>query len=116
MYATSEERITKGRKFKPLLISSLAIVGIYEILLNWGGDWQTQTIKYEHVTWPNRSIEFQMQDVGSLGYNRRTVDRTKLLPFVDWVIPIKEPNGFQADSVSWKKVDIHVNELGLILP
>ncbi len=57
-----------------------------------------------------------MQDVGSLGYNRRTIDRTKLLPFVDWVIPIKEPNGYQIDSVTWKKVDIDVNELGLIFP
>lgn len=85
-------------------------IAFFYVFLDWRGDWKTQTIKYQNLHLPNRTIEFQMQDKGARGYNRRHVDRIKILPFVEWT---KEVKYDEIDTFSWKKVSIHVNELGL---
>jgi hypothetical protein len=67
-------------------------------------------VEYQNLHLSNRTIEFQLQDKGSRGYNRRRVDRIKILPFIEWTNEIgHEP----IDTLTWKKVDIHVNEMGL---
>ena len=65
---------------------------------------------YQYIHLPNRTIEFQMKDVGGLGYNRRTVVRLKLLPYISWIEEIDLKN---VDKADWKEVDIDVNGIGL---
>jgi hypothetical protein len=59
-------------------------IATYATFLDWRGEWKTQTVIYQHVELPNRTIEFQLQDIGSLGYNSRQVESLKLLPFMEW--------------------------------
>lgn len=54
-----------------------------------------------------------MQDVGSLGYNKRTVEVCYLTPF--FIIVSKVPNDV-GKRVEWIKVDKEVNELELKFP
>jgi hypothetical protein len=72
----------------------------------WNLEWKTQTILYQNFHLANRTIEFQMQDFGALGTNRRTVDRIKIFPYFDWT---KEINADNIDTLTWKKVDIDIN-------
>jgi len=109
-------RILLKSKSKKITIYILTVVGILCTLhyyLAWYGDWKTQTIVYKNRYNTHRSIEFQMQDWGGLGYVNRTVDRLKLFPFADWIrkIDVKD-----IDTLNWKKVDIYANELGLKEP
>lgn len=98
----------KGTLKISIIIGGLAI--IVQGLLSWGGDWKTQTVIYKNLHLSNRTIEFQMQDVGALGYNRRTVDRIKIFPFIDWIEEVDIKNIGNAD---WERVDVDVNEIGL---
>ncbi len=82
----------------------------FSTFLDWRGEWKTQTITYRHVVHSNRTIEFQLQNTGSFGYNRRHVDRLKLLPFLEWN---REVDITSIDSSIWQKVHEHVNEMGL---
>ncbi len=61
---------------------------------------------YQNLHLANRTIEFQMQDFGVLGTNRRTVDRIKIFQYFDWT---KEINANNIDTLTWKKVDIDIN-------
>ena len=60
-----------------------------------------------------KAVEFQMQDVGALGYNKRTVEVFYLTPF--FMITSEVPNDIDK-RVEWIKVDKEVNELGLKFP
>ena len=51
-----------------------------------------------------------MQDVGALGYNKRTVEVTYLTGLFMIVEPVENNIG---ERVEWVKVDKEVNELGL---
>ena len=51
-----------------------------------------------------------MRDIGALGYKKRTIDRIKIMPFVDW---INEINIEKIDTLTWKKVDIDINSFEL---
>ena len=72
----------------------------------WNLEWKTQTILYQNLHLANRTIEFQMQDFGALGTNRRTVDRIKIFSYFDWTKKINTEN---IDTLTWKKVDIDIN-------
>jgi hypothetical protein len=100
---------------KTLTVSTVvfALFLIFNRYLDWRGDWKTQTIIYTNNHLSNRTIEFQLQDKGSFGYNRRIVDRFKLFPFLSWTKKLTEENLANIDSLAWDKVDIHVNEQGL---
>jgi hypothetical protein len=87
-----------------------SVIAFFYLFLDWRGEWKTQTIEYQNLHLSNRTIEFQMQDKGARGYNRRYVDRIKILPFVEWT---KEVKSDELDTLTWKKVSIYVNELGL---
>jgi hypothetical protein len=86
---------------------------IFKFYLDWRGDWKTQTIMYQHKRLSSRTIESQLQNKGALGYNRRTVDRMKLFPFVSWTKQLTHENLEAVDPLIWDSVDIYVNELEL---
>ena len=65
------------------------------------GDWLTQTVLYQHRHVANRTLEFQLQDKGSFGYNRRTVDRIKLLPSISWSTVLTEESLKNIDTLTW---------------
>lgn len=98
-----------------IFVTIISIVGIgyFSTFLDWRGPWRTQTVKYRNLHLANRTIEFQMQDKGAFGYNRRTVDVIRLLPFLRWTT---EASISELDSLTWKLVDEDVNELGLKAP
>ena len=99
---------------KRLTISTVAfgLFLIFNLYTDWRADWKTQTIIYTNNHLSNRTIEFQLQDKGALGFNRRTVDRLKLFPFISWTKKLTEENLKNIDSLTWEKVDIDLNEQG----
>jgi hypothetical protein len=107
---------------KTVLTATLLTTFLFaaKVFLVWGGDWKTQTILYQSRRSVKRVIVFQLQDVGALGYNKRIVDKTEVLPGVSWVnkvyaTPLDIPQASR-DSLEWRKVDIDQNELGLKFP
>ena len=69
--------------------------------------WKTQTIEYEHAHSNSLKIEFQMQNVGAFGYNKRTV---KVFYLSDLFMIISEiPKNIET-KIEWKKVNKSVNE------
>jgi hypothetical protein len=104
---------------KTVVTSTILTIFLFAVkfLLVWGGDWKTQTILYQSRHSANRVIVFQLQDVGALGYNKRTVDKTELIPGVSWFNKVyATPLAIPQDSMDWRKVDIDQNELGLKIP
>lgn len=77
------------------------------------GAWRTQTIVYEHGHLFYLTVEFQMQDIGGRGYNRRTVEVFNLTPLfaISTAVPADIDN-----KAEWIRVDKDVNELGLKYP
>ena len=65
-----------------LTLSILALIGILIIgpmkIIFSSGSWKTQTIIYQNGHLNFKKVEFQMQDVGALGYKKRTVEITYL--------------------------------------
>jgi hypothetical protein len=100
---------------KTLAVSTLVfgLFLIFKLYTDWRGDWKTQTVIYQNNHLSNRTIEFQLQNKGALGYNRRTVDRLKIIPFVSWTKKLTKENLENIDSLTWDKVDIDLNEQGL---
>lgn len=96
-------------------------LGTITFFLIWGSGWATQEIVYQHRHSLNRTIEFQMLDVGALGYARRVVDQRRLLPGVRWILKdfgrgTNDVIKSELDSTEWKEVNIDTNELGLKFP
>ena len=77
------------------------------------GAWRTQTILYQNGHIGFKKVEFQMQDIGGLGYNRRTVEVTYLTPL--FMITSEVPNDIDK-RVEWTKIEKDVNELELKAP
>ncbi|MBI3218010.1 MAG: hypothetical protein HYZ44_00710 [Bacteroidetes bacterium] len=85
----------------------------FKFYTDWRGEWKTQTIMFQNKHLSNRTIEFQLQDIGSLGYNRRKVDRLKIIPFVSWTRRLTEKEVENIDTLNWDRIDIDKNEQGL---
>jgi len=77
------------------------------------GAWRTQTILYQNGHFSFKTVEYQMQDIGALGYNKRTVEVFYLTPL--FMITNEIPNDIDK-KVEWVKVDKDVNELELKFP
>ncbi len=97
------------------ILLTLVVIGLMVVsgpfsYLNSGGVYHTQTVLYQHQKIPFRYIEFQMQDVGAFGYNRRTVEVQYLAPVFMHVRPVDTS---QLDKNKWKLVDEEVDELRL---
>ena len=87
----------------------VVVIGPMRIMFA-SGAWRTQTIQYQNSHSSFKKVEFQMQDVGALGYNRRTVEVIQITPLfilVDEVPPDID------QQVEWTKVGVDINELEL---
>jgi hypothetical protein len=98
--------------FPAIMLVFILIVGPMKIIFSTGA-WRTQTILYQNGHLGFKTVEFQMQDVGALGYNKRTVEVLYLTPL--FMITSKVPGDIEK-RVEWVKVDKDVNELGLKFP
>lgn len=108
---------TTSRKFiwtmlPTAILIMILIVGPMKFLFS-TGVWRTQTILYQNGHLSFKTVEFQMQDVGALGYNKRTVEVFYLTPL--FMITSEVPTGIDK-RVEWVKVDKDVNELELKFP
>jgi hypothetical protein len=101
-----------GTAFPTIVLALILVVGPMKILFSTGA-WQTQTILYQNGHLSFKTVEFQIQDVGALGFNKRTVEVFYLTPF--FMTTSEVPNDIDK-RVEWVKVDKHVNELGLKSP
>lgn len=101
-----------GTVFPTIVLILIVVVGPMKILFS-SGSWRTQTILYQNGHLSFKTVEFQMQDVGAFGYNKRTVEVFYLTPF--FMITSEVPNDIDK-RVEWVKVDKDVNELGLKFP
>ena len=108
---TKTKRII-GTIYPTVFLVLILVVGPMKILFSTGA-WQTQTILYQNGHLSFKTVEFQMQDVGALGYNERTVEVFYLTPL--FMITSEVPSGIDK-RVEWTKVDKDVNELGLKFP
>ena len=74
--------LLKQKRDKLILYSGLTVGFLFVVSFpfSWNLEWKTQTIMYQNLHLANRTIEFQMQDMGALGSSARTVDRIKIFP------------------------------------
>jgi len=109
----------KMRKWKIIssILPTIALIGIMIIgpmkIMFSSGSWKTQTVLYQNGHLTFKKVEFQMQDVGTLGYNKRTVEVICLTDLFMIVSPVEKDID---ERDEWIKVDKEVNELGLKFP
>jgi len=96
------------------LASLLIILGIGPLRILFSvGSWHTQTVLYRNVYSGSRTVEYQMKDVGALGYRDRTVTVRYLTP----LFMITSPPPAEDDTMEeWIRTDTEINELGLKYP
>lgn len=108
---------TRKEKMIGLAIPTLALVGILIIgplnIVYSSSAWKTQKVLYQNGHFDFKKVEFQMQDVGALGYNKRTVEVTYLTSLFMIINPVEKDIDNLAE---WVKVDKEVNELELKFP
>ena len=80
------------------------------------GAWRTQDILYQNGHLKFKTIEFQMQDKGALGYNRRTVEVLYLTKFFTISKEISDKQIEKGLGVEWVRVNEEINELELKSP
>lgn len=76
------------------IVPLLTLVGILAIhpikIIFSSASWQTQKVVYQNKHASFQKIEYQIQDVGALGYNKRTVEVTYLTNWFMIVHPVKK--------------------------
>jgi|SRR5690554_836054 len=97
-----------------LIFPTIGVLGIFFIgpfkILNAKSAWKTQTIIYQNGHLANKTIEFQLQDIGSRGYNKREVETFYLTKH--FMIIAEVPKDIE-NRVEWVKVNEEINELNL---
>ena len=101
-----------GTIFPTIILTLILVFGPMKILFS-SGAWRTQTILYQNGHLSFKTIEFQMQDLGALGYNKRTVEVFYLTPFF---MTTSEVANDIDKRVEWIKVDNEVSEIGIKAP
>ena len=81
----------------------------YAFFPRWGSGWETQTITHRKINNSDIRIEFQMEDIGAFGYNRRTVEVKPLTPLFQLIKEAPQ----NLSETEWKEVNEDINELGL---
>ncbi|MEN8123000.1 MAG: hypothetical protein ABFS35_21855 [Bacteroidota bacterium] len=108
---------TKKKRIISLILPILTLIGILIIgpikIISSSPAWRTQTVLYQNGHSNFKKVEFQMQDVGAFGYNKRTVEVTYL---TDLFMFVKSVDRNIDKSVEWVRVDKDINELGLKHP
>jgi hypothetical protein len=109
------DRETKAR----LLWFLLGCIGLF-ILVALIDPWsvfrqpfRTQTILFRDMAAPEHRVEFQMQDVGALGYNRQVVEIRPFMFFFETSVPFDSTLN---SNTKWVRVNEEVNELGIRYP
>lgn len=108
----------KGKSLKFKIITSIipifTLIGVVFIgllkIIYLSSSWKTDRIIYQNKILTNKRIEYQMQDVGAFGYNKRTVE---VIYFTENFIFVKPFNKNNFKSNEWIKINKVVNELGL---
>jgi len=108
---TKSKRII-GTVYPSIFLIFIFVVSPMKILFS-SGAWRTQTILFQNGHLSFKTVEFQMQDIGALGYNKRTVEVIYLTPL--FMLTSEVPNDIDK-RVEWIKVERDVNELGLKEP
>ena len=107
----------KTKKIPGAILPALTLIGIIMIgpaqIAFAASVWKTQKVIYQNGHWDFKKVEFQMQDVGSLGFNERTVEVTYL---TDLFVIVSPAEMRAYDSVEWVKIDKEVNEINLKSP
>ena len=104
---------------KPILrkgIPILTFIGLIylsplKILFN-VATWKTQTVKLINESNRNHKIEFQMKDVGALGYEKRNAEVYYLTDFF-YVVLTEKYEERNLLRTKWKRIDENKNEIGL---
>jgi hypothetical protein len=71
--------------------------------------WHTVWIEYRQIKHPDTYIAQQMLDAGALGYKRRVVRVTPIIPLISWVTLIDTAT----IGLEWKKVNENLNSFNL---
>ncbi len=90
-----------------ILLIAILSAGPLPLLLQ-SSVFKTQSIYYVNIKNPNQKVEYQMQDMGAFGYNKRYVEATN---YFGLFMKIKLIEQIEYDESEWKKVDINLNEL-----
>lgn len=108
---TKTKRII-GAIYPTVFVVLIIVVNPMKILFS-SGAWRTQTVVYQNGHLSFKKVEFQMQDIGALGYNKRTVEVIYLTPL--FMITSEVPADIDK-RVEWIRVDKDINELNLKFP
>ncbi|MCK0158942.1 hypothetical protein MWU65_17275 [Cellulophaga sp. F20128] len=95
-----------------LTLIGILTIGPMKIIFS-SRSWKTQKILYQNGHLDFKKVEFQMQDVGALGYNKRTVEVIYLTDLFMIVSPVEKDID---KRVEWVKIDKEINEHGLQFP
>ena len=98
--------------FPAIMLVFIIITSPLKIIFS-SSSWHTQSILYQSRHSRFKTIEFQMQDIGALGYNERKIEVQYLTPY--FMIAKVIPNNAAIGS-EWISVEKDVNELGLKYP
>ncbi|RKF03997.1 hypothetical protein C8N26_1629 [Tenacibaculum lutimaris] len=101
-----------GSTIPTLTLIGILIIGPLKIVFSTSA-WKTQKVIYQNGHLNFKKVEFQTQDIGALGYNKRTVEVIYLTDLFMLVNPVEKDID---DRVEWIKVDKEVNELRLKFP
>lgn len=91
-------------------LSSVALINPWGIFRE---PFRTQTILFRDKADTDHRVEYQMQDVGALGFNKQIVEVRPFLFVFETSIPF---DSTAHSSTDWIRVDEEVNELGIRYP
>ena len=97
----TRKRKTIGSILPFLTILLILIIGPIKITYS-SSAWRTQTVLYQNGHLYFKKVEFQLQDVGALGINKRTVEVIYLTDYFMLVNPVETDID---QRVEWMKVD-----------
>lgn len=100
------------RKGIPMLtIIALLYINPIRIIFN-TATWKTQTVVLISEKMTDHKVEFQMKDVGALGYAKRTAEVIYFSKYF-YIVWEKKYDTRNFIAHQWKRVNENVNEMGL---